>query len=58
LLRNGFTLAEKATLDSEPWQTVAGGCQLMFFHAIGDMLARNPHGIAGGLHINRVGDAG
>jgi hypothetical protein len=34
------------------------GCSVLYFHSIGDMLARNPHGIAGGLQVNRVGDSG
>jgi hypothetical protein len=39
-------------------QTVAGGCGSVYFHAVGDIIAKNPHGISGGLHINRLGDAG
>lgn len=37
---------------------VAGSCDRVWFHAIGDMLAKNPHNIAGGLHVNTVGDPG
>lgn len=39
-------------------QIVAGNCDLVLFHAIGDMLAKDPHSGSGRLHINRVGDPG
>lgn len=36
-------------------QVVGGSCGLVFFHAIGDMLAKNPYRVSGGLHVNTVG---
>jgi hypothetical protein len=35
-----------------------GGTTSLYFHAIGDLLAKNPHRIAGGLHVNSVNDPG
>ena len=34
------------------------GCASVLFHAIGDLLARNPHRIPGGLRVNTVSDPG
>jgi hypothetical protein len=34
------------------------GCASVLFHAIGDLLAQNPHRIAGGLRVNTVADPG
>jgi hypothetical protein len=39
-------------------QIVAGNCANVFFHAVGDMLSRNPHRIAGGLRVNTVSNPG
>jgi len=39
-------------------QIVGGNCVNVYFHAIGDMLARNPHRVGGGLRVNTVSNPG
>lgn len=39
-------------------QIIGGDCSRLVFHAIGDMIAQNPHAVPGGLYVNTVSDPG